>query len=69
MEKVNIKIGQTTYSDVSVLNVDKANGGSANFIYNGVVAPAKISTYMDSIGVTSRLRTHTPIINTKIELR
>ena len=35
MKTVNIKIGKTTYSDVSVLNVDKASGGTANFIYEG----------------------------------
>lgn len=68
MEKVNIKIGQTTYSDVSVINVDKASGGTANFVYEGITFPYVIKDTLTNYGVTSRLTNNTKLI-TSIELR
>lgn len=33
MATVNVKLGSNIYNNISVINVDKAEGGSASFIY------------------------------------
>lgn len=34
----NIKIGQHTYNDISYLRVDRVEGGTADYIYDGLNA-------------------------------
>lgn len=36
MPSPNIKIGQYTYNDISYLRVDRVEGGTADYIYNGL---------------------------------
>ena len=66
MEKVDIKIGTNTYSDVSVINVDKADGGTANFIYDGIIAPYKIKSSFKNYNVKSKVTYTEPKITTDI---
>lgn len=68
MDKVNIKIGQIVYSDVSIINVDKADGGTANFVYDGVNNPIQLSSsiYQNTHKTTVNI---TPTFTTHIELR
>lgn len=68
MDKVNIKLGQNIYNDVSIINVDKAEGGTANFVYDGINNPIQItsSIYQNTYKTTVN---RTPTITTTIELR
>ena len=36
MPSPNIKIGSSTYNDISVLTVDRIEGGTADYIYSGL---------------------------------
>ena len=69
MEKVDIKIGTNTYTDVSIINVDKADGGKANFIYDGITFPYEIKDNLTNHSINSLVSSNEPIIITSIELR
>ena len=68
MEKVDIKIGATTYSGVSIINVDKADGGTADFVYGGITDPYIIIETFTNYNVTSKGTINEPKITTSIEL-
>ena len=68
MEKVDLKIGTATYSDVSVINIDKADGGTANFIYEGITAPYRIKSSFTNYNVNSKVTYNEPKITTSIKL-
>lgn len=36
MANPNIKIGSSTYNDISTLRVDRVEGGTADYIYSGI---------------------------------
>lgn len=67
MEKVDIKIGKNTYSGVSIINVDKADGGTADFVYGGITDPYIIIGTFTNYNVTSKGTFNEPKITTSIE--
>ena len=69
MSTVNVKIGDNIYNYVSTINVDKAEGGSANFIYEGNIFPYVIKDTFTNYSINSLVSSNEPILTTSIELR
>ena len=68
MKKVDIKIGENIYSGVSTINVDKAAGGTADFVYGGITDPYIIIETFTNYNVASKGTLNEPKITTSIEL-
>lgn len=45
----NIKIGTSTYNDISHLRVDKIEGGTADYIYSGLFEPKVLAIIKSNI--------------------
>ena len=68
MNKVDIKIGQSIYNDVAIINVDKADGSTANFLYEGLPKTINISTNIVDTNITSTIsKTRTIITSISLE--
>lgn len=67
MPNVNIKIGQSSYYNIAVINVDKVDGGTANFLYEGLPKTMNVSTNIVDTKVKSTI-SRTRTITTSISL-
>lgn len=68
MSTVNVKIGDNIYNNVSTINVDKAEGGTVDFVYGAITDPYIIIETFTNYNVTSKGTINEPKITTSIEL-